>query len=213
MYYVPRGGNRGGADQFTWDSVKSDKDRECYLGHSLKAPVGRWQQGKDLQWFNKERKEGVDSSNMTEAEAVKQAEKEALVIALGQKIPSRLQPNPKPHQQKRSPSPHTASTSSPPAWNRKKKRARTEGIDAVLLQKLKKRHNSADGPYEGKHLHFNRGERKRKQKMKESKKKKKKKECHHSSSDRERAEYGTSNKGGQRIKKLCHGMNDRKKKK
>ena len=32
MYYIPRGGTRGGADQFTWDSVKTDKDREYYLG-------------------------------------------------------------------------------------------------------------------------------------------------------------------------------------
>lgn len=46
LYNGPaRGGNRGGKDQFNWDSVKSDKDREFYLGHSVKATTGRWQKG------------------------------------------------------------------------------------------------------------------------------------------------------------------------
>ena len=36
----PRGGTRGGQDQFSWDSVKSDRDREYYLGHSVKALAG-----------------------------------------------------------------------------------------------------------------------------------------------------------------------------
>ncbi len=40
-----RGGNRGGKDQFNWETVKGDKDREYYLGHSVKASVGRWQKG------------------------------------------------------------------------------------------------------------------------------------------------------------------------
>lgn len=31
------GGNRGGHDRFRWDSVKEDKYRENYLGHSLKV--------------------------------------------------------------------------------------------------------------------------------------------------------------------------------
>jgi hypothetical protein len=38
-------GARGGKDQFNWENVKSDKDREFYLGHSVKASVGRWQKG------------------------------------------------------------------------------------------------------------------------------------------------------------------------
>jgi len=41
----PRGGTRGGADQFSWENVKADKDREYYLGHSVKALTGRWQKG------------------------------------------------------------------------------------------------------------------------------------------------------------------------
>lgn len=40
------GGTRGGQDQFKWEDVKADVHRENYLGHSLLAPVGRWQRGK-----------------------------------------------------------------------------------------------------------------------------------------------------------------------
>ncbi|CAN0133479.1 unnamed protein product [Ectocarpus sp. 13 AM-2016] len=39
------GGTRGGQDQFKWEDVKGDVHRENYLGHSLLAPVGRWQRG------------------------------------------------------------------------------------------------------------------------------------------------------------------------
>ena len=50
LYNGPaRGGNRGGKDQFNWDSVKNDKDREFYLGHSVKASTGRWQKGRNLK--------------------------------------------------------------------------------------------------------------------------------------------------------------------
>jgi hypothetical protein len=39
-----RGGTRGGRDRFDWDSVKNDKYRLNYLGNSVHASVGRWQQ-------------------------------------------------------------------------------------------------------------------------------------------------------------------------
>ena len=32
IYHPSRGGVRGGRDQFNWEDVKEDKDRENYLG-------------------------------------------------------------------------------------------------------------------------------------------------------------------------------------
>ena len=32
VHHPTRGGTRGGKDQFDWEDVKTDKDRECYLG-------------------------------------------------------------------------------------------------------------------------------------------------------------------------------------
>ncbi|KAJ3106368.1 hypothetical protein HDU96_008232 [Phlyctochytrium bullatum] len=80
-----RGGNRGGAAEFKWENVKEDKYRENYLGHSVNAPVGRWQKGKDLNWYNKERSK-VDAdakSAQEEMLAIKEREAEALAEALG----------------------------------------------------------------------------------------------------------------------------------
>eukprot|EP00882_Tetradesmus_deserticola_P004144 GHRQ01004376.1.p1 GENE.GHRQ01004376.1~~GHRQ01004376.1.p1 ORF type:complete len:269 (-),score=29.53 GHRQ01004376.1:72-878(-) len=43
-----RPGARGGRGEFSWDNVKADKDREYYLGHSVKATTGRWAKGESL---------------------------------------------------------------------------------------------------------------------------------------------------------------------
>ncbi|CAF3560174.1 unnamed protein product [Rotaria socialis] len=96
-----QGGARGGKDQFNWNSVKSDKDRECYLGHSVMAPTGRWQEGKDLTWYakNREQEQQIKSA---EFRAAKKIEEDALMTALGIKV---MPPPPPP------PPPSTFSTS------------------------------------------------------------------------------------------------------
>lgn len=71
----PRGGSRGGRDQFNWEAVKGDKDREYYLGHSVKALTGRWQKGKDVYWYTRDIEKDQSKSAMNdEVQAVKDRE-------------------------------------------------------------------------------------------------------------------------------------------
>ena len=86
---VRKEGSRGGRGEFKWSDVQSSSHREHYLGHSLMAPVGRWQQGRDLNWYAKADEDGEDAAEKAarerkeEIRKVKEAEQDALARALG----------------------------------------------------------------------------------------------------------------------------------
>ncbi|KAJ3119421.1 hypothetical protein HK098_005513 [Nowakowskiella sp. JEL0407] len=90
-----REGNRGGLGLFRWDDVKQDKHRENYLGHSINAPVGRWQKNKDLLWYSKPSTTAADepseikNSEADELVRIRQLEADAMAEALGYKVKRR----------------------------------------------------------------------------------------------------------------------------
>ncbi|OAL75488.1 hypothetical protein A7D00_1087 [Trichophyton violaceum] len=81
---IRKEGSRGGQTEFKWSDVKDSSRRENYLGHSLMAPVGRWQQGRDLSWYTKgEDSDAAKKAREEEIRKVKEAEQEAIARALG----------------------------------------------------------------------------------------------------------------------------------
>lgn len=77
-----RGGTRGGKDQFSWEDVKNAPDKTYYLGSSVKAVSGRWQEGKDVFWYTKGR-EGSEKDVQDEIKAIKEREDALMRQALG----------------------------------------------------------------------------------------------------------------------------------
>lgn len=84
---VRKEGSRGGRGDFKWEDVRDSQHRENYLGHSLMAPVGRWQKNKDLNWYAKGDKSAAALSaaeaRKEEIRRIKEAEESALSEALG----------------------------------------------------------------------------------------------------------------------------------
>mmetsp|Transcript_10703 Transcript_10703/g.21235 ORF Transcript_10703/g.21235 Transcript_10703/m.21235 type:complete len:168 (-) Transcript_10703:2175-2678(-) len=76
-----RGGARGGRDQFKWEDIKNQPDKDYYLGASVKAVSGRWQKDKDVFWYTKEKSSGA--ARQDEIQAVKEKEQALMNQALG----------------------------------------------------------------------------------------------------------------------------------
>jgi hypothetical protein len=55
------------------------------LGHSIKAPVGRWQKGKDIHWYASEKGGSQTNPKNEEFQKAKDLEEKALMAALGYK--------------------------------------------------------------------------------------------------------------------------------
>ena len=98
---VRKEGSRGGRGDFKWSDVQSSSHRENYLGHSLMAPVGRWQKGRDLNWYAKADSDSnkedptvrAARERKEEIRRVKEAEEDALGRALGLPVAPRNNPN------------------------------------------------------------------------------------------------------------------------
>lgn len=95
---IRKSGSRGGVN-FSWDDVTTSQHRENYLGHSLMAPVGRWQKNRDLSWYakagDKSTTEGETAEEIKarerkeEIRRIKEAEEDALARALGLPVADR----------------------------------------------------------------------------------------------------------------------------
>ncbi|RMZ78449.1 hypothetical protein DV737_g3867, partial [Chaetothyriales sp. CBS 132003] len=103
---VRKEGSRGGTGDFKWSDVQTSAHREQYLGHSLHAPVGRYNQGKDLSWYARDKAKGSHDAQdpagaaarerAEEIKRIKEAEEDALARALGLPVAPRTNANTQP---------------------------------------------------------------------------------------------------------------------
>ncbi|KAI8909553.1 kinase phosphorylation protein-domain-containing protein [Gorgonomyces haynaldii] len=78
-----RSGNRGGLGLFKWDAVKDNhKEKDHYLGSTVKAAQGRWQKNKKLDWYHTDKAELDKKVDVDEIARIKLMEQEAMGLAL-----------------------------------------------------------------------------------------------------------------------------------